>query len=82
MKYRGSTFHQRFYYETANDYDANDRDQLLEYMWKKGFGRRCATHQPAALHCDMAYGYWRQVDRSEALARLHPGNLGVFLELL
>ncbi|KAH9211163.1 hypothetical protein DL95DRAFT_512008 [Leptodontidium sp. 2 PMI_412] len=39
MKYRGSTFHQRFYHETATGYEANDRDRLLEYMREKGFER-------------------------------------------
>jgi hypothetical protein len=37
MKYRGTTFYRRFYYETAPSYDANDREMLLEYMQKKGF---------------------------------------------
>ncbi|KAI5455794.1 hypothetical protein BGZ63DRAFT_397949 [Mariannaea sp. PMI_226] len=39
MKYRGPTFYQRYNYQTARDYDANDRDRLLEYMQKKGFER-------------------------------------------
>ncbi|RDL32945.1 Uncharacterized protein BP5553_08384 [Venustampulla echinocandica] len=39
MKYRGSTFYQRFYHETTTGYDANDRDRLLEYMREKGFER-------------------------------------------
>lgn len=34
-----STFHKRFYHETATDYDANDREKLLEYMKEKGFSK-------------------------------------------
>ncbi|KAF9767794.1 hypothetical protein IL306_014977 [Fusarium sp. DS 682] len=39
MKYRGSTFHQRFYHQVATDYGANDRDKLFKYMRKKSFER-------------------------------------------
>lgn len=37
MKYRGSGMHKRFYDESAEDYHANDRDRLLQYMKEKGF---------------------------------------------
>ncbi|KAH7309846.1 hypothetical protein B0I35DRAFT_440722 [Stachybotrys elegans] len=37
LKYRGSTFHRRFYHDNAQGYDANDRNLLREYMQKKGF---------------------------------------------
>jgi Protein of unknown function (DUF4238) len=39
MKYRGSTFHRRFYHEDAEGYNANDRELLHEYMAEKGFKR-------------------------------------------
>jgi hypothetical protein len=39
MKYRGSTFHQRFYHEAGADYEANDRHNLLKYMEENGFSR-------------------------------------------
>ena len=32
LKYRGSTFHRRFYHNDAEDYSANDRHRLLAYM--------------------------------------------------
>jgi hypothetical protein len=37
LKYRGSTFHRRFYHEDAQDYDANDKQLLHDYMKKRGF---------------------------------------------
>ncbi|KAJ4862291.1 hypothetical protein T069G_03245 [Trichoderma breve] len=39
MKYRGPAFYGRYNHETASDYDANDRERMLEYMQKKGFER-------------------------------------------
>jgi Protein of unknown function (DUF4238) len=39
LKYRGSTFHQRFYHDNAEDYDANDRELLHDYMAEKGYKR-------------------------------------------
>lgn len=39
MKYRGSTFHRRFYHEAGADYEANDRHILLKYMKEHGFSR-------------------------------------------
>ncbi|KAL6836938.1 hypothetical protein V8C40DRAFT_228754 [Trichoderma camerunense] len=39
MKYRGPTFYGRYNHETASEYDANDREKMLEYMQKKGFER-------------------------------------------
>lgn len=39
MKYRGPSFYGRYNHETASDYDANDREKMLEYMQKKGFER-------------------------------------------
>ncbi|KAH6876614.1 hypothetical protein B0T10DRAFT_610319 [Thelonectria olida] len=39
QKYRGSNFHRRFYHETPETYDSNDRQPLLEYMKEKGYTR-------------------------------------------
>lgn len=39
LKYRGSTFHRRFYFANAADYDQNDREQLRAYMRENGFER-------------------------------------------
>lgn len=39
LKYRGSTFHRRFYHDNAESYEANDRELLWEYMAEKGFKR-------------------------------------------
>ena len=39
LKYRGSTFHQRFYHENAEGYNANDRELLHDYMTEKGYTR-------------------------------------------
>ncbi|KAH7162260.1 hypothetical protein B0J13DRAFT_517531 [Dactylonectria estremocensis] len=39
LKYRGSTFHQRFYHERQETYLANDRELLYEYMQDKGYTR-------------------------------------------
>jgi hypothetical protein len=39
LKYRGSAFHQRFYHETAESYDADDRPLLHDYMREKGYKR-------------------------------------------
>ncbi|CAG9978247.1 unnamed protein product [Clonostachys byssicola] len=37
LKYRGSTFHRRFYHDRASDYNADDRERLHEYMRQRGF---------------------------------------------
>ncbi|KUJ19709.1 uncharacterized protein LY89DRAFT_611477 [Mollisia scopiformis] len=37
LQYRGSGYHQRFYRDRTEDYDANDRELLWEYMAEKGF---------------------------------------------
>lgn len=37
LKYRGSTFHRRFYHESAESYNANDKQLLHDYMKKRGF---------------------------------------------
>ncbi|KAE8443203.1 hypothetical protein EG329_002071 [Mollisiaceae sp. DMI_Dod_QoI] len=39
LKYRGSTFHRRFYHDDAESYEADDRELLREYMAEKGFKR-------------------------------------------
>ncbi|KAI0433530.1 hypothetical protein F5Y09DRAFT_298681 [Xylaria sp. FL1042] len=39
LKYRGSGFHQRFYHESSDQYDANDKSFLENYMEEKGFKR-------------------------------------------
>lgn len=39
LKYRGSTFHRRFYHVNASDYDCNDQVFLHKYMREKGFER-------------------------------------------
>ena len=39
MKYRSSNMHKRFYHETFEDYTADDREQLLEYVREKGFDK-------------------------------------------
>ena len=39
MKYRGSTFHKRFYADSVDGYNFNDRLMLREYMAQKGFER-------------------------------------------
>ncbi|KAI1350871.1 hypothetical protein F5Y01DRAFT_325780 [Xylaria sp. FL0043] len=39
LKYRGSRFHQRFYHESLDQYVANDKSQLENYMREKGFER-------------------------------------------
>ncbi|KAK3364707.1 hypothetical protein B0T25DRAFT_620570 [Lasiosphaeria hispida] len=39
LKYRGSGFHRRFYHDTAEDYDSNDKELLREYMAEKGYQR-------------------------------------------
>ncbi|KAK4449868.1 hypothetical protein QBC34DRAFT_83855 [Podospora aff. communis PSN243] len=37
LKYRAMRFHKRFYHDTAEDYNENDRELLLEYMAEKGY---------------------------------------------
>lgn len=37
LKYRGSTFHQRFYHGNPEDYTSNDRERLLDYMRRRNF---------------------------------------------
>ncbi|KAK3940284.1 hypothetical protein QBC46DRAFT_385771 [Diplogelasinospora grovesii] len=39
MLYRSSGFYERFYHDRAEDYDANDRALLCEYMNDKGYQR-------------------------------------------
>ncbi|KAI0540544.1 hypothetical protein GGR58DRAFT_460921 [Xylaria digitata] len=39
LKYRGSSFHRRFYHETLDQYDANDKSRLQIYMEENGFKR-------------------------------------------
>lgn len=39
LKYRGSTFHRRFYHDDSESYKADDRELLWEYMAEKGFQR-------------------------------------------
>ncbi|KAF7542976.1 hypothetical protein G7Z17_g11120 [Cylindrodendrum hubeiense] len=39
LKYRGSTFHRRFYHENRESYEAEDRELLNDYMQAKGFLR-------------------------------------------
>ena len=39
LKYRGSGFHQRFYHDNTDGYDANDRELLHDYMAEKGYKR-------------------------------------------
>jgi hypothetical protein len=37
MKYRGSSARKRFYHQRIEDYSANDRESLLQYMREKGY---------------------------------------------
>ncbi|KAI0971549.1 hypothetical protein F4678DRAFT_433305 [Xylaria arbuscula] len=39
LKYRGSGFHRRFYHDSSDQYNANDKSLLLKYMEEKGFKR-------------------------------------------
>jgi hypothetical protein len=39
LKYRGSTFHRRFYHDNTECYEADDRELLWEYIAEKGFKR-------------------------------------------
>ncbi|GAW21062.1 hypothetical protein ANO14919_105750 [Xylariales sp. No.14919] len=39
LKYRGSTFHNRFYHENPDQYDANDKSRLQTYMEKNSLKR-------------------------------------------
>ncbi|KAK3935077.1 hypothetical protein QBC46DRAFT_453753 [Diplogelasinospora grovesii] len=39
LKYRNSAFHRRFYHDSFEDYFADDRGHLLDYMRDKGFSR-------------------------------------------
>ncbi|TGJ82138.1 hypothetical protein E0Z10_g6641 [Xylaria hypoxylon] len=39
LKYRGSTFHRRFYHETSDQYDANDKSRLRKYMEENSLKR-------------------------------------------
>ncbi|KAK7740414.1 hypothetical protein SLS62_011131 [Diatrype stigma] len=39
LKYRGSTFHRRFYHVNASDYNCDDQEGLRDYMRDKGFER-------------------------------------------
>ncbi|KAI0406490.1 hypothetical protein F4802DRAFT_596183 [Xylaria palmicola] len=39
LKYRGTTFHQRFSHESVAEYDSNDKSRLQAYMEKNGFKR-------------------------------------------
>ncbi|KAI1109281.1 hypothetical protein F5Y14DRAFT_433123 [Nemania sp. NC0429] len=39
LKYRGMTFHQRFYYDNADEYVANDKSRLQTYMEANNFKR-------------------------------------------
>lgn len=39
LKYRGSTFHQRFSHETSDAYDFNDKEKLEKYMREKNMKR-------------------------------------------
>lgn len=36
MKYRGSSFHRRYFHEHAEDYNEDDRERMLKYMKEKG----------------------------------------------
>jgi hypothetical protein len=37
MKYRGRTFHRRFYGDGSGNYNAEDKDQFKKYMQEKGY---------------------------------------------
>jgi hypothetical protein len=37
MKYRGKGFHKRYFHETAEAYDEDDKERMLVYMARKGF---------------------------------------------
>ena len=39
LKYRGPTYHRRYYHDHPADYIAEDRESMLEYMAEKGFTR-------------------------------------------
>ncbi|KAJ8127860.1 hypothetical protein O1611_g5776 [Lasiodiplodia mahajangana] len=39
LKYRGSTFHQRFHHTGSDEYNFNDKSRLKEYMEKNNFKR-------------------------------------------
>lgn len=39
LKYRGSTFHQRFYHDDPEGYKSDDRELLWEYMAERNFER-------------------------------------------
>ncbi|KXX73350.1 hypothetical protein MMYC01_209588 [Madurella mycetomatis] len=39
LKYRGNTFRRRFFHQKPEDYSANDRERVQEYMAKHGFKR-------------------------------------------
>lgn len=37
MKYRGSRFHKRYFHQTADDYNDNDKEEMLKYMKERAF---------------------------------------------
>ncbi|KAI0165415.1 hypothetical protein GGR52DRAFT_558618 [Hypoxylon sp. FL1284] len=39
LKYRNSTFHRRFYHDSEDGYEANDKEHVHEYMRENGFKR-------------------------------------------
>lgn len=39
LKYRGSTFHRRFYHDSSDEYNSNDKSRLQTYMEENNFKR-------------------------------------------
>ena len=74
LKYRGSTFHRRFYHQTPHDYNANDSKTLREYMARKGYTRPIDVwldNIKAIIELDMdVEGKWK----TELCRRMYPDD--------
>jgi hypothetical protein len=58
MKYRGRRFHKRYFHQTAEEYNENDRERMLEYMARKGFTKPIDVwfdNIKGILECEMDY---------------------------
>ena len=73
MKYRGSTFHRRFFHSRTEDYTGEDTSQLKEYMCKKDYQRPIdvwLNNIKALLEVDLGADDWQQF----LLDNMYPGD--------
>jgi hypothetical protein len=78
LKYRGSTFHQRFYHDNAEGFDTNDRELLHDYMAEKGYKRpvdvwfnNLKTDYRTSVTLKPLYAYARSTLSSPPVFKLH-----------